>query len=181
MILRSLLLLGVGAAIACATPVFAAGTTAAETTETTTAAAVQVAANTEKKIIKKKTKTAKKKTGKKKPAETEEAKEEKSRNLFSTLFGGGIKEKDLTALHANGFAVAMEVADVIGRSGDTPTAASVTKTLKDPAGGKGFMDSPWVCDGSVLKDYPSVCNASTRVTTVKDGQQVEVTSNWLGS
>ncbi|MGI5200244.1 ABC transporter substrate-binding protein [Spirillospora sp. CA-108201] len=94
---------------------------------------------------------------------------------------GGIKEKDLTALHANGFAVAMEVADVVGRSGDTPTTASVTKTLKDPAGGKGFMDSPWVCDGSALKDYPSVCNASTRVTTVKDGQMVEVTSNWLGS
>jgi branched-chain amino acid transport system substrate-binding protein len=93
----------------------------------------------------------------------------------------GIDEKELTGLHANGFALAMEVADVIGRSGDTPTAESVTKTLKDPAGGKGFMDSDWVCDGSALEGYPSICNASTRVLTIEDGRQVEVTSDWLGS
>lgn len=93
----------------------------------------------------------------------------------------GVDANQLDALSSTGFAAAMEVADVIARSGDTPTAQSIIKTLSDPAGGKGFMDSPWVCNGTALKDFPAVCNASTRVITIKDGRQVEVTSGWLGS
>lgn len=91
----------------------------------------------------------------------------------------GVDEAELSTLHSSGFAAAVQLADVIGRSGDKPTAESVIATLKDPAGGKGFMDSDWVCDGSALKDYPTVCNASIRVTTIEDGKPVEVTSDWI--
>jgi branched-chain amino acid transport system substrate-binding protein len=90
-----------------------------------------------------------------------------------------ISADKLNSLNANGFAVAMELSDALGRAGDTPTAESVTKALKDPAGGKGFMDSDWVCDGTALEGYPTICNASTRVVTIKDGKQVEVTKDWI--
>lgn len=110
MILRSLLLLGVGAAIACASPAFAAGTTAAGKTETATtetetsrvAALETEPPKADETVIKKpKAKAAQKKATKKvaknkkkQPVETEEAKEEKSRGLFASLFGGEIKQKD---------------------------------------------------------------------------------------
>lgn len=106
MILRSLLLLGVGAAIACATPAFAAGTTTADKTETTAAKTDTVAALStdpskadetavQKPKAKSATKKVKKKVAKKKkPAATEEVVEEKPKGLFATLFGGSIKEKN---------------------------------------------------------------------------------------
>lgn len=105
MILRSLLLLGVGAAIACATPAFAV-TTTADKTETATAKTDAVAAlnadpsKADQAVVKKPkaksaTKKVKKKVAKKKkPAATEEVAEEKPKGLFATLFGGGIKEKN---------------------------------------------------------------------------------------
>ncbi|MDW6022838.1 L,D-transpeptidase [Mesorhizobium sp. BAC0120] len=102
---RSLLLLGIGAAIACA-PAFAAGTTAdTGKTEVVAAATQSVAAleaatsktdpATEKKL---KAKSASKKNNKKlakakNKAGVEEAKEEeKPRGLFAALFGGGLKQ-----------------------------------------------------------------------------------------
>lgn len=104
MILRSILLLGVGAALASAAPAFAAGTTAATPqTETASAAAPAVAAlETEtpkadtpavKKPKAKASKKAAKKVAKtkKKPA-VEEPKEEKQ-GFFAKLFGGDIKQK----------------------------------------------------------------------------------------
>jgi lipoprotein-anchoring transpeptidase ErfK/SrfK len=108
MILRSLLLLGVGAAIACAGPAFAAGTTAADKTQTAATETQKVAAletetpKADETVVKKpKAKSVQKKATKKlaknkkrQPAETEEAKEEKSRGLFASLFGGEIRQKD---------------------------------------------------------------------------------------
>jgi lipoprotein-anchoring transpeptidase ErfK/SrfK len=104
MILRSLLLLGVGAAIACAPPAFAAGTSASpDSTPATTALTPQVAAletetpKAETAVPKKPKAKAAKKTAKKvakakkKPA-AEEPKEEKQ-GFFDRLFGGDIKQK----------------------------------------------------------------------------------------
>jgi len=104
MILRSLLLLGVGAAVACAVPALAAGTTPATDQVQTASAATQnvaaleaVAPKTETAVVKKpKAKSAAKKTGKKvakakKPA-TDDVAEDKG-SFFSRLFGGGIKQK----------------------------------------------------------------------------------------
>lgn len=90
-----------------------------------------------------------------------------------------IGEDKLSALHANGFATAMTVMDVLRRAGDEPSPSSVIEVLRDPAGGPAFMDSDFVCDGSALPDYPAVCNASTRVVQMQDGELVEVTEDWL--
>jgi lipoprotein-anchoring transpeptidase ErfK/SrfK len=101
MILRSILLLGVGAAFACATPAFAAGTVVPAKTETAAAQPQAVAAlETEtpkaevpavkKPVAKKKVAKAK---AKKKVVVAEEAKPEKPRGLFAALFGGGIKDE----------------------------------------------------------------------------------------
>ena len=105
MILRSILLLGVGAALACATPALAAGTVVPAKTETAAAAQPQAVAALEtetpqadapavKKPVAKsaKKKVAKAKAKKKKVVVAEEAKPEKPRGLFAALFGGGIKD-----------------------------------------------------------------------------------------
>jgi len=99
MILRSILLLGVGAAFACATPALAAGTVVPAKTETAAAQPQAVAAleaetpkadvPAVKKQVKKKVAKAK---AKKKPVLAEEAKPEKPRGLFAALFGGDIKD-----------------------------------------------------------------------------------------
>ena len=104
MILRSILLLGVGAAFACVTPALAAGTTAPAKTETAAAQPQAVAAlETEKpkagapaakKPTPKAKKLAKAKAKKKKKAVVaEEAKPEKPKGLFAALFGGDIKDE----------------------------------------------------------------------------------------
>lgn len=114
MILRSLILLGVGAAIVCAAPALAAGTTPASSTETAAAAPATTATATtgssqpqmaaletgtpkadappvkKPKAVAKKTTKKKKVVAKAKPVE--EPKPEKSRGLFAALFGGGIKD-----------------------------------------------------------------------------------------
>lgn len=92
----------------------------------------------------------------------------------------GISKDELSALHGNAFATAMTVVDILGRAGAEPTSEDVVKVLRDPAGGPAFMDSDFVCDGSVLPDYPAICNASTRVVKMTDGELVEVTEDWLG-
>lgn len=92
----------------------------------------------------------------------------------------GISKGELSALHGNGFATTMTVADILKRSGSDPKPADVVRVLRDPAGGPAFMDSDFVCDGSVLPDYPAICNASTRVVTMQGGDLVEVTRDWLG-
>jgi lipoprotein-anchoring transpeptidase ErfK/SrfK len=104
MILRSLLLLGVGAVLACAAPAFAAGVTPAiDQTQTASAATETVAAvdpgttKTDSPVIKKpKAKTAAKKTTDKvakakKPAD--DATEEKKGSFFARLFGGPVSQK----------------------------------------------------------------------------------------
>lgn len=104
MILRSIFLLGVGVAVACATPVFAAGTTAKTETTATTADSQKVAAlnpevpKADTAVVKKpKAKPTAKKASKKKVAKAkkpaEEAVPEKPKSLFAALFGGGIKDK----------------------------------------------------------------------------------------
>jgi len=109
MILRSLLMLGVGAAIACAVPAHAAGTTSpADQTKIASAATETVAAvdpdTTKAKapaVKKPKAKTANKKSTKKVAKSTKKppvvAEEEEKRGFFSRLFGGPIKEKDKAA------------------------------------------------------------------------------------
>jgi len=104
MILRSLLLLGVGAAIACAQPALAAGTSASsDTARATTASIPKVAAlETEtpkadaavpkKPKSKAARKTAKKLAKAKKKPAAEEPREEKQ-GFFDRLFGGDIKHK----------------------------------------------------------------------------------------
>jgi lipoprotein-anchoring transpeptidase ErfK/SrfK len=101
--LRSLLLLGVGAAVACATPASAAATTAASDSGTkqtsVTAPQAVVALETDKPktdatVVKKKTaakKTTRKVVKAKKPVQ-EEAKDEGG-GFFDRLFGGPIKDK----------------------------------------------------------------------------------------
>jgi lipoprotein-anchoring transpeptidase ErfK/SrfK len=105
MILRSILLLGVGAAFACATPALAAGTSLPANTETAAAQPQAVAAleaetpkaeaPAAKKLVAKaaKKKVAKAKAKKKKTVVAEEAKPEKPRGLFAALFGGDIKDE----------------------------------------------------------------------------------------
>jgi len=108
MILRSLLLLGVGAAFACAVPAFAAGNPpAVDQTQTASAATQTVAAvdsgttKTDAPAVKKpKAKTAAKKTTTKKVAKAtgktkkpaDDAAEEQG-GFFARLFGGPIKQK----------------------------------------------------------------------------------------
>jgi len=103
MILRSILLLGVGAAFACASPALAAGTVVPAKTETAAAAQPQAVAALEAETpkadvpaVKKPTAKAKKKVAKakakKKTVVAEEAKPEKPRGLFAALFGGDIKD-----------------------------------------------------------------------------------------
>jgi lipoprotein-anchoring transpeptidase ErfK/SrfK len=102
MILRSILLLGVGAAFACATPALAAGTVVPAKTETAAAQPQAVAAleaetpKADVPAVKKPTAKAKKKVAKakakKKAVVAEEAKPEKPRGLFAALFGGDIKD-----------------------------------------------------------------------------------------
>jgi hypothetical protein len=100
MILRSILLLGVGAALACSGPAFAAGATAPATTQTAksqtqTVAALETAtpdtAQTQK-VSKPKAKTKKvaKAKGKKKKPAVAEARNLKS-GLLPSLFGGSKK------------------------------------------------------------------------------------------
>jgi lipoprotein-anchoring transpeptidase ErfK/SrfK len=101
MILRSILLLGVGAALACAGPAFAAGATAPATTQTAksqtqTVAALETGtpdAAQSPKVTKPKAKAKKlaKAKAKKKPAVVEAAKPEKQ-GFFSSLFGGSSKK-----------------------------------------------------------------------------------------
>jgi lipoprotein-anchoring transpeptidase ErfK/SrfK len=101
MILRSILLLGVGAALACAAPAFAAGASAPATTQaaksqTQTVAALETgspdAAQTPKAAKPKaKSKKLAKAKAKKKPAVAEAAKPEKQ-SFFSALFGGSSKK-----------------------------------------------------------------------------------------
>ena len=104
MILRSILLLGVGAALACATPALAAGTVVPANTETTAAAQPQAVAALEAETPKAElpalkkpvAKPARKKVAKaksKKKVVAEEAKPEKPRGLFAALFGGDIKDE----------------------------------------------------------------------------------------
>jgi lipoprotein-anchoring transpeptidase ErfK/SrfK len=103
MILRSILLLGVGAAFACATPALAAGTVVPAKTETAAAQPQAVAAleaetpKADVPAVKKPTAKAKKKfakaKAKKKAVVAEEAKPEKPRGLFAALFGGDIKDE----------------------------------------------------------------------------------------
>jgi lipoprotein-anchoring transpeptidase ErfK/SrfK len=110
MILRSLLLLGVGAAIACAQPAFAAGTSASSDSSTaTTAPTPRVAAleietpkadTIKKPKAKAAKKTAKKVAKAKKKPVAEEPKEEKQ-GFFDRLFGGGIKQKPKEELKAD--------------------------------------------------------------------------------
>lgn len=92
----------------------------------------------------------------------------------------GIEKADIAALHQSGFAVTMTVADILKRAGAEPTSEDVVEVLEDPKGGAAFMDSDYLCDGSVLPGYPAICNASTRVVQMKDGELVEVTTDWLG-
>jgi lipoprotein-anchoring transpeptidase ErfK/SrfK len=152
MILRSLLLLGVGAAIACAVPAFAAGTTAAGKTETATADSQKVAAveaetpKVDKSVVKKpKAKaTAKKSTRKKlaktkKPAATEEAKAEKPKGLFAALFGGGIKEKKVDPkANARSKVVAKPVART---KKEQPKPEEIEPVQVSVAGNKGELRS----------------------------------------
>ena len=103
MILRSILLLGVGAAFACAAPALAAGTTAPAKTETAAAQPQAVAAlesetpKADAPAVKKPTAKGQeevaKAKAKKKAVVAEEAKPEKPRGLFAALFGGDIKDE----------------------------------------------------------------------------------------
>jgi lipoprotein-anchoring transpeptidase ErfK/SrfK len=108
MILRSFILLGVGAVFACAVPAFAAGTTpAVDQTQTASAATQTVAAvnsgttKTDAPVVKKpKAKAAAKKTTKKVAKATGKAKkpaddavEQQEGGFFARLFGGPIKRK----------------------------------------------------------------------------------------
>jgi lipoprotein-anchoring transpeptidase ErfK/SrfK len=103
MTFRSLLLLGVGAVLACAFPALAAGTVAAPDTRTSQTTAPQAIATLETDkpqtaapVVKVAKSTEKKKTKKiakaKKKPDQEEAKDE-DEGFFDRLFGGGIKQK----------------------------------------------------------------------------------------
>jgi lipoprotein-anchoring transpeptidase ErfK/SrfK len=100
MILRNILLLGVGAALACAMPAFAAGTIVPAKTETAAPQTQTVAmletgtpdvAQTPK-AAKPKVKKLAKAKAKKKSAVAEEAKADKPQGFFASLFGGSIKD-----------------------------------------------------------------------------------------
>ena len=109
MILRSILLLGVGAAFACATPALAAGTVVPAKTETAAAAQPQAVAALEaetpkaavpavkKSVAKSTKKKVAKAKSKKKVVAAVEAKPEKPGGLFAALFGGGIKDENAKA------------------------------------------------------------------------------------
>jgi branched-chain amino acid transport system substrate-binding protein len=84
---------------------------------------------------------------------------------------------ELTGHHANGFSAAMTFYDILTQA-RALDAAGVTDALKT-AQGTGYMDDDYSCDRSLLPAFPTVCNASIRVTTVEDGRPAEASTDWI--
>lgn len=89
----------------------------------------------------------------------------------------GIEEAALTGHHANGFSAAMTFYDIL--QGATAFDSAGVMAAFRGAQGTGFMDDGYHCDRTLLPEFPSVCNASIRVTTVQDGEAEELSSDWI--
>lgn len=81
------------------------------------------------------------------------------------------------ALSQAGFAVAMNVYDLLEDGTDTP--AAVTEKLRAAVDRPGYMAHPYTCDREQVPLLPAVCNPHVRLLQYTGGTFVDLAGDWV--
>lgn len=82
-----------------------------------------------------------------------------------------------SALSQAGFAVAMNVYNLLKGGADTP--AAVVTELRTTQQRPGYMAHPYTCDRKQVSLLSAVCNANVRLLQYKGGRFADLTGNWV--
>lgn len=84
-----------------------------------------------------------------------------------------------SVLSQAGFAVIMDVRQILTEVQGTLTPAAVVAALRAARGHPGFMSHPYTCDRQQVFLLGAVCNANVRVLQHRDGALADVTGGWV--
>ena len=82
-----------------------------------------------------------------------------------------------SVLSQAGFAVAMNMYDLLKGGADTP--AAVVSELRATQQRPGYMAHPYTCDRKQVSLLSAVCNANVRLLQYKGGRFADLTGNWV--
>ena len=82
-----------------------------------------------------------------------------------------------SVLSQAGFAVAMNMYDLLKGGADTP--AAVISELRATQQRPGYMAHPYTCDRKQVSLLSAVCNANVRLLQYKGGRFADLTGNWV--
>ena len=84
----------------------------------------------------------------------------------------------LDSIAQAGFSTAMNVQERLNDVKDL-TTDNILAAFKDGAAHPNFMAHEYTCDGKQLAANTAICNAYQRIKTVKSGQVVPASSDWV--
>lgn len=82
-----------------------------------------------------------------------------------------------SVLSQAGFAVAMDLYQLLKEGADTP--AAITAKLRDAKDHPGFMTHPYTCDRQQVPLLGAVCNANIRMLQYRSGRFDDVVGDWV--